>query len=191
MVDTTSGIWRALTEEVFNLGGSYHDLTRILSDSNFRRNLAEIIVGVKQIKKVRVTVCYDRPLSKMVDVGNYDYVDSDIRSENFPVKLTGVVEREVYFVHLNRAATTDEVLEEQDKMGLLPADLPTLLSIGEQYPEEQRKYPIVALAQPWHRVYGYNMPCLGQWNTERILYLGFVLSKRKWVTNCHFATISK
>ena len=55
--------------------------------------------------------------------------------------------REVVFeyVHMDRDALTDEVLAEMDREGLLPALYEEFLGFAEKYPDEQRKYPIVAL----------------------------------------------
>ena len=46
---------------------------------------------------------------------------------------------------MDRDASTDEVLAEMDRRGLRPALYEELLGFAEKYPDEQRKYPIVAL----------------------------------------------
>lgn len=55
--------------------------------------------------------------------------------------------REVAFeyIHMDRKASTDEVLAEMDRKGLRPALYEELLGFAEKYPDEQRKFPIVAL----------------------------------------------
>lgn len=49
------------------------------------------------------------------------------------------------YVHLNRHASTDEVLAEMDSRRLRPALYEELLGFAERYPDEQWKYRIVAL----------------------------------------------
>ncbi len=55
--------------------------------------------------------------------------------------------REVAFeyVHMGDYAYTDEVLAEIDRHGLRPALYDELLGFAKKYPEEQLRYPIVAL----------------------------------------------
>ncbi len=69
--------------------------------------------------------------------------------------------REVAFeyVHMGRKAMTDKVLAEMDRKGLRPALYEELLGFAYKYPDEQRKYPIVALGSVaclrGHRVVEY------------------------------------
>jgi hypothetical protein len=79
------------------------------------------------------------------------YVNPDYKGKRFdPIercKGASKENREVAFecVHLNRDASTDEVLAEMDRKGLRPALFEELLGFAEKYPDEQRKYHIVAL----------------------------------------------
>jgi hypothetical protein len=70
--------------------------------------------------------------------------------------------REVAFeyVHMDRNASVDAVLAEMDRLGLRPALYEELLGFAAQYPDEQRKYPIVALGSET-RVGGFrSVACL-------------------------------
>lgn len=49
------------------------------------------------------------------------------------------------YVHMDRSASTHEVLAEMDRRGLRPALYEELLGFAEKFPNEQRKHPIVAL----------------------------------------------
>lgn len=79
------------------------------------------------------------------------YVNPDYNGKRFdPIERCKAVSkenREVAFeyVHMDRNASTDEVLAEMDRNGLQPALYEELLGFAEKYPDEQRKYPIVAL----------------------------------------------
>lgn len=98
-----------------------------------------------------VTVDYSKPLPEMIATGRYDWTNSDITSGHFPAKGSGVAELKLELVHLGKAASTDEVLRYLDEQGYRPATLPELLAFGAKFPEEQRKYPVVALASVWRR----------------------------------------
>ena len=79
------------------------------------------------------------------------YVNPDYKGKRFdPIERCKAVSkenREVAFeyVRLDRDASTDEVLAGMDRKGLRPALYEELLGFAEKYPDEQRKYPIVAL----------------------------------------------
>lgn len=49
------------------------------------------------------------------------------------------------YVYLNRRASTESALDEIGKRGLRPALPEELLAFAKKYPDEQRKFPIVAL----------------------------------------------
>lgn len=84
-------------------------------------------------------------LAELIAAGNYDCPNSDITPENFPLESDGADGGEPVLVHLDRTATTDEVLAELDRRGLKPARIEHLLRYGADHPEEQRQYPIVCL----------------------------------------------
>lgn len=79
------------------------------------------------------------------------YVNPDYKGKRFdPIercKGVSTENREVAFeyVHMDRDASTDEVLSEMDRGELRPALYEELLGFALKYPDEQRKYPIVAL----------------------------------------------
>jgi len=79
------------------------------------------------------------------------YVDPEYKGKRFdPIERCESVSkenREVIFeyVHMDRNASTDEVIAEMDCKGLRPALYEELIGFAKSYPDEQRKYPIVAL----------------------------------------------
>jgi len=79
------------------------------------------------------------------------YVNPDYKGKRFdPIERCKDVSkesREVAFeyVHMNSTSSIDEVLAEMDRKYLRPALYEELLGFAEKYPDEQRKYPIVAL----------------------------------------------
>ncbi len=81
----------------------------------------------------------------------FDWVNSGYRLAEFGTinscRGISTESREVVFeyVHLNRDATAWAVLAEMDHLGLRPALFPELLAFAVKYPDEQRKFRIVAL----------------------------------------------
>lgn len=79
------------------------------------------------------------------------YVNPDFDGIAFtPIKVCEGVSRETReiepeYVHLERYVSNDAALAEIDKRGLRPCLPEELIAFGDAYPEEQRKFPIVAL----------------------------------------------
>lgn len=149
---TAMEVFRAIVNAVLERGGSDDDLRRILTSKKLAGAIADIIVGAKQAVEnaFRLTVDYDLSVEDMVKFGKYDWANSDITSGHFPVARQGKSEVKAELVHLNRCFSSgDEVLNELDRLGYRPADLAEDLAFGAAYPEEQRKYPIVALGSVW------------------------------------------
>lgn len=83
-------------------------------------------------------------IEEMVRVGGYDWVPGDADYETSPIANKGPEEVELHFITFAEPNNPNEVIEELDKMGFRPARLRELLALGAQYPNEQRKYPVVA-----------------------------------------------
>lgn len=108
------------------------------------------------------------------------YVNPDYKGKRFdPIERCKAVSkenREVAFeyVHMDRDASTDEVLAEMDRKGLRPALYEELLGFAEKYPDEQRKFPIVALGSEAHVDGRRHVACLWYVGDGRNLRLGWV-----------------
>ncbi len=144
----------------------------------------------KATNVLSVLVDYGRSVADLVAAGNYDWKNSDVNDKNFPVSRRGTDTVDVTLVHFNRTISTENALTELDRMGLKPADLHTLLSLGEKYPELQREYPIVALGSVWQdRLGNRYVPYLFRNVSERGLHLVWV--GHDWVEVCRFAAVRK
>ncbi|MEO5927844.1 MAG: hypothetical protein ABIO72_03935 [Patescibacteria group bacterium] len=123
------------------------------------------------------------------------YVNPDYKGKRFdPIeRCKGVSKenREVAFeyVHLDRDASTDEVLAEMDRKGLRPALYEELLSFAEKYPDEQRKYPIVALGSEALVGGDRSVACLWLDGDGRGLRLSWV--DDGWGDHCRFLAVRK
>ena len=126
-------------------------------------------------EQIVLSVDYSCSLEKMIAAGQYDWTNSDITAKRFPVVGNGTVQFEAKLFHFDRNTAS------QDNVDAIKADDPAnpwdpgkiehLLSFGEKYSEEQRKYPIVALGSV-AKVDGYrNVPYLNRNDRRRNLYL--------------------
>lgn len=149
------------------------------------------VIGPKVDQTVfPVKIDYDLSLEEMIEAGKYDWVNSDIIVENFPIKGSGLVELEIELVHFGRYINSEAALKELDQMDLRPATLPELLAFGAAYPEIQREFPIVALGSVWQRPGGgRGVPCL--WCDSDGRNLGLRWLDGGWHGRYRFASIRK
>ena len=148
-------------------------------------------LGVALPESITLSVDYGRLLEAMIAVGNYDWKNDNITAKKFPVVGNGVEQFEVKLFHFNRTT------QSQDNVDAIKADDPAnpwepgkiehLLSFGEKYPEEQRKYPIIALGSV-AEVLGYRyVPYLDRLGAER--YLGLGWWGHGWDGCCRFLAV--
>ena len=52
--------------------------------------------------KLMIVIDYGKTLEQVLEAGKYDWVNSDVTPDRFPIKGTGVVEREAKIVHFGR-----------------------------------------------------------------------------------------
>lgn len=120
----------------------------------------------------KVVVDYTKTLAEMISVGNYDWVNSDITNDHFPVKGEGKQEQELVLFHFNRAISSDDAMKKMEEDGYKPAVIEELLALGESQPELQRQFPIVALGSVWRDSDGgRRVPSLDWCDAERDLDL--------------------
>ena len=150
-----------------------------------------------------VTVDYTHSLAQMIAAGKYDWVNSDITDQHFPPPSipTGLppstgsgqatkAELKLELVHFNRTISSNDAIAELKQKGLRPATLPEFLAFGAIYPEEQRKYPIVALGSVWQYWDGdRDVPFLYCGDSRRGLSLGWF--EFGWYDDFRFAVVRK
>ena len=128
-------------------------------------------LGVALPEQLMLSVDYSRSLEVMIAAGHFDWTNSDITAKRFPVVGKGVEQFEAKLFHFNRNVSSEQAVEAIKADGWEPAQIEHLLAFGEKYPEEQRKYPIIALGSV-ARVGGHRrVPCLHRRGAERYLYL--------------------
>lgn len=156
MLGQVSSFLGVLLKAVQELGGSESDLNAAASDPEKMRSLAALIMG-KAVTPVLtpVTATFKVTVVDLVTEfeelkRQFDWVNDDFAKAKFePIDGcpgTSIEMREVEFVyvHLDRDASDADVLAEHERQGVRPATLPELLAFAAKYPDEQRKFPIVA-----------------------------------------------
>lgn len=184
----------ALVEKARKLGCSDEDIHRLATPDGetVLEKMAELMVQAKKAVEniFRLLVNYDLKVEAMVKEGKYDWKNNDINAKNFPTERAGQCEIELKLFHFNKAMTSEDVIKEMDKQGYRPAELSELLALGAKHPDEQRKYPIIALGSVWRYWYG----------SRGVAYLRLDDSGRElrlycfddgWHEDCRFAAVRK
>jgi len=178
-------------------GGTDEQLHELLVGNKSEDFIGQIVdLAMKMIGAVRdgvfIIVDYTRSLAEMIGAGAYYRVNPNITSEHFTIegKGQGKVELNPEFVHYDKCMKSNGIFRDLDMSGLRPATPPELLAYGEKYPDEQRKYPIVALGSAWRRWFGFRY----------VVYLYCYKSKRlldlrtwagEWDKDCRFLAFRK
>jgi hypothetical protein len=150
-------------------------------------------LGVAMTDPIVISVDYGRSLDQMIAAGNYDWKNDNITAKKFPVVGEGIVQYEAKLFHFDRTtqsqANVDAIKADDPANPWEPGKIEHLLSFGEKYPEEQRKYPIIALGS----VAGVNgdrsVPYLYRYDARRSLYLYWWGSD--WYGSCRFLAVRK
>lgn len=135
-----------------------------------------------------LTVDYSRSLQEMIKDSDHDWVNPGVTADLFPVQGSGVVMVRARLVYFNIAATTLEVLEDIRGRSCRSAKIEHILALAKLYPDEQRKYPIIALdsAQECPRG-GRNVPALREYSGRRALCVYWDI--KRWKKSCRFLEI--
>jgi hypothetical protein len=140
-------------------------------------------------KTLRIVVDYSLSLEQMITAGKYDWSNSDITAKRFPLKGSGKVELEPKLFYFGRDMSSDNVIAEMDKEGFRPCTIEELLAIGEQHPELQRKFPLVALGSVAKVNGNRHVACLFRDGSGRELHLGWF--GHGWHVVCRFPAVRK
>ncbi len=93
-----------------------------------------------------------RSAKELLAAGNYDLVGDYARQfvEGKKFRLANKPEDvDMVLVEFDHDPTSDEVIAEFTRQGLERPTEEDALRFGEKYPDEQKKYPIVFLHEPW------------------------------------------
>jgi len=128
-------------------------------------------LGPLPSEPIVLIVDYSQTLEEMIAVGRYDWKDDDIIVKRFPIEGKGIVEFEAVLFHFDKNISSECAKKQIEQAGYEVAKIEHILSFGANYPEEQRKFPIVGLGSVG-RVDGCrDVPCLSGSGSERDLNL--------------------
>jgi hypothetical protein len=140
-----------------------------------------------------VSVDYAKTLPDMIAAGRFDWVNGDITPKRFPIKGSGVVELETKVFHFDRYISSEDAvaaIKADDKANPWePAPIEALLAYGAKHPDEQRRYPIIALGSVAGVRGGRSVPVLNRYGAERGLLLSWW--GRGWYDDCRFLAVRK
>jgi hypothetical protein len=134
----------------------------------------------KQIcERVSFSIGAGKSLAEMVKCSNYGRVDKRIlqQAEN----VAGAWETDAILVHFARVLDNAVVLRELERRGLRPSTLRELAVFGEQHPDRQLRFPILALGSVIH---GRRVGCLQPNHGRRAFDLN--IYRKRWAANYRF-----
>ena len=192
-----AGIWTEIFKAVRERGGTDDDIHRLATPdgASLIGKFADLIVANTKaaVNGFPILVDYTHSLAQMIAAGKYDSVNSNITDKHPPPPsiLAGLpikAELKLELVPFNRTISSNDAIQELKQRGLRPATPPELLAFGATYPEEQRKYPIVALGSVWQRWDGYRfVPYLSSDGDRRGLDRSFFGGG--WRAGCRFLAV--
>ncbi len=168
-------------EAIVNKLGGMDGVQRFLSDE-----LIVITKGVTQQNNV-LPIDYRMSLQQMIAAGNYDWVNGDITTQRFPHAQDGQTEITVELIHFDRTISSEDAIDELRHRGLRPATIAELLAYGARFPEEQRKFPIIALGSVAGLGGGRDVPSLDGCGGGRDLGLDWW--DGGWGGDCRFLAV--
>jgi len=130
-----------------------------------------------------------RSAKELLAAGKYDWIGDYARQfvEGKKFRLAGKPEEvDMVLVEFDHDPTSDEVLAEFARQGLERPTGEDALRFGEKYPDEQKKYPIVFLHEPWQDPDGSRSVLVLSWD-DRGRELGCSWFDGRWVRDCRFA----
>ena len=140
-----------------------------------------------------LSVDHSKTLEQMIADGHYDWVNSDINPERFPMKGEGVEELEWKEFHFDFDIKSDDAktrIETADTGNpWIPARIEHLLAYGTKFPDKQRQYPIVGLGSVGKVLVGRCVPRLGRVGSSRDLSLSWWVGG--WPRRCRFLAVRK
>ena len=142
----------------------------------------------KKSQTFALTVDCGFGLKAMVAAGRYDWINDNITVKRFPVKGDGVAEFETKLFQFD-GISSKNAIKEIEAQGWQAAGIEHLLAFGAKNPDEQRKYPVVALGSVGKVGGRRRVPFLDGDGSERSLFLGWW--DGDWGSYCRFLAVRR
>jgi len=175
--DWTMGQTEALINKLGGLGAALDILRGVV---------IKVVISYLTITH-KDTVNYDRSIVDSVKAGAYDWSNGDITDVNFPSEEKGTQEVEFGLFHFNRPVSSEDAKAGIKEEGFRPATMKEMLACGEKHPEEQRKFPIIALGSVVALSGCRFVGCLGRDGSKRDVDLECY--DGDWFGSCRFLVV--
>lgn len=157
--------------EPFIMGGNESIFSTVITETFF-----EIDVPYKA----------EGTIAELVEAGRYDWVNEDVSDDHFPNVLDTISRVGLKLFNFDRRISTEEVVLAMKKEGFVAANAAELLSLGNQYKNLQKQFPLVALGQRWDfSPKNSFVLCLAWHGLLRRIYL-LTQHKREWPAHTRF-----
>jgi hypothetical protein len=121
--------------------------------------------------------------------GNYGWTDGGLTEKRFPVTDDQLGEWEWKLFHFDQTISSDKAIRLMKEDGFDPAQTGHILTFGEKYPQEQRKYPIIGLGSEATVSGDRRVP--GLWGDGGRRKLGLGWFDDGWFDRCRFLGVRK
>ncbi|EKE20895.1 MAG: hypothetical protein ACD_7C00442G0003, partial [uncultured bacterium] len=91
-----------------------------------------------------ITVDYSKSREQMVADGQYGGGDENAYVRSYSIEGSGTISCEACYLYFDCDISLEDAIREIKQAGWSPAKIEHLLSFGATYPEEQRRFEIVA-----------------------------------------------
>ena len=132
---------------------------KTLCEGNILAQVREVLLGLAHIVPIQVsvvatltqagqktiTVLQNITTLERIAIGKHEWKNPEITNKRFPHDPMTVGEWEYDLYHPNRIISSDDAKSGAEVDGWLVAKAENLLALGQAFPEEQRKFPIIAL----------------------------------------------
>lgn len=131
----------------------------------------------------------DLAFEDRIKLGNYGWRNSDLTEKKFPVTEDQYGEWEWKLFHFNRSISSGDAIRLMKEDGYDAGQIGHILTFGEKYPEEQRKFPIIGLGSV--AKVGLNRHVPGLWYGYGKRGLGLYWFDRAWVAYYRFLGVRR
>jgi len=182
---------------VLRTGGANQEFWEAIAEAEaFARKIVDFAKESANNQVFDLMIDYDRSLDEMVEAGRYDDVEKGITKSHFPIKGSGqhAVSAVPFHPNFGRKGeiTLKGVTTEIRNRNYRPGRIEELLALGENHPDLQNRFPIVATGSIWRNRRDGVRRVPGLWNGHfsgagRCLFLSTIT--RGWGEQYRFLAV--
>ena len=92
-----------------------------------------------------------KSFQELIEKAKFDWINPDVNEKNFPIKQKTKHIVTIKLFNFNRFISSEEVIKNIKKNGFRPAFIEELIVLATNYPDLQKKFPVVALGSMWNK----------------------------------------